>query len=67
MLLQALLRDDHRCVFTGKVDTDCYIQQLAANVGPSTNVDVTNVAHIISQSLSENISGVTPNHQASMC
>ncbi len=65
MLLQALLRDNHRCVFTGKVDMGC--SRIAANIVPSTRLTQTNVAHIISQSLRENIDGITPAHQAKVC
>ncbi|KAI0712657.1 hypothetical protein C8Q76DRAFT_797492 [Earliella scabrosa] len=53
-----LLRDNYRCVFTGRVDMDH--EDIATDVGPLTKTTPTNVAHIISQSLTEDISGVTP-------
>ncbi|KAI0658263.1 hypothetical protein C8Q70DRAFT_184922 [Cubamyces menziesii] len=56
-----LRRDDHRCVFTGKVDRRSRQRGI---VGPSPEATATNVAHIISQSLTDNINGVTPAHQA---
>ncbi|KAI0658992.1 hypothetical protein C8Q70DRAFT_142437 [Cubamyces menziesii] len=62
-----LLRDDHRCVFTGRVDTRCYISGLAANVGLSTKAIATSVAHIISQLLTENMDCITLAHRAKIC
>ncbi|KAI0328659.1 hypothetical protein GY45DRAFT_1420463 [Cubamyces sp. BRFM 1775] len=56
-----LLRDHHRCVFTGKVDRRSLQRGI---VGPSPEATSTNVAHIISQSLTDGIHGVTPAHQA---
>ncbi|TFY81523.1 hypothetical protein EWM64_g2485 [Hericium alpestre] len=53
-----LLRDNYRCVFTGGIDKES-VQQ-AADVDPSAPLATTNVAHIISQSLSDNITGTTP-------
>ncbi|KAF9472839.1 hypothetical protein BDN70DRAFT_844095 [Pholiota conissans] len=65
---RTMLRDENRCVFTGCLDTDIYIswpksEQLAV-LAMSERSDVpivaaTNVAHIISQSLSSNIGGMT--------
>ncbi|CDO71725.1 hypothetical protein BN946_scf184920.g9 [Trametes cinnabarina] len=61
---QTLLRDNHRCVFTGIIDAQSYLANIAADVDPGTMALATNVAHIISQSIAENIDGVPPAQQA---
>ncbi|KAI0086880.1 hypothetical protein BDY19DRAFT_957076 [Irpex rosettiformis] len=64
--IQTLLRDNNRCVFTGCLDYQQFVHEwkvTGGKVHPCT-CGPTNVAHIISQSLLENISGINPAVQA---
>ncbi|KAH9919692.1 uncharacterized protein B0H18DRAFT_1026718 [Fomitopsis serialis] len=55
-----LYRDNHSCVFTGAVDLDSARSDNTLIIDLGVRTDTTRVAHIISQSLSENIAGTTP-------
>ncbi|CDO70968.1 hypothetical protein BN946_scf184829.g77 [Trametes cinnabarina] len=61
---QTLLRHNHRCVFTGIIDAQSYLANIVADVDPGMMALATNVTHIISQSIAENINGVPPAQQA---
>ncbi|KAJ3490132.1 hypothetical protein NLJ89_g11461 [Agrocybe chaxingu] len=58
---RTLSRDENCCVSTGDLDLDAGFASLDAGLvlEPSRALRVTNVAHIISQSLSSNIDGMT--------
>ncbi|KAF9472887.1 hypothetical protein BDN70DRAFT_867965 [Pholiota conissans] len=57
---RTMLRDENRCVFTGRLDFIVYqsLPKAERPIGVS-NVAYTHVAHIISQSLPSNIGGMT--------
>ena len=72
MLVQTLLRDKYRCIFTGE-----YEMTFRNQADRSTPLNATNVAHIISQSLKDHITEYCPavcdkvcdlmSHHNSMC
>ncbi|RPD53568.1 hypothetical protein L226DRAFT_613839 [Lentinus tigrinus ALCF2SS1-7] len=59
-----MLRDEYRCVFTGRLDPEEYEKHRSKYSSSTALAVATNVAHIISQSLSDNMYGVTQAIQA---
>ncbi|KAK0217686.1 hypothetical protein EDD85DRAFT_1029431 [Armillaria nabsnona] len=54
----ALVRDNYRCILSGKVDTDSRVLGLATRAAGEC-VDGTQLGHIFSQSMTEHIAGLT--------
>ncbi|SJL15787.1 uncharacterized protein ARMOST_19292 [Armillaria ostoyae] len=54
----ALVRDNYRCILSGKVDTDSRVHGLTTRVAGEC-VDGTQLGHIFSQSMTEHIAGLT--------
>ncbi len=56
--LQALVRDNYRCILSGKVDTNSRVHGLTTRAA-GERVDGTQLGHIFSQSMTEHIAGLT--------
>lgn len=58
MFVKTLLRDGSRCVFTGALDYATF-EAHPSSLIPASGVCISEVAHIITQSLTENITGLS--------